>query len=89
MSSVSKEMRGLANGMAVFIMLFLGGLPSPYVIGMLGENINKQFAMLILISVLILGGFFYSFVWFFTTREVKSFKYDITLDEKHGEKFID
>ena len=89
MSCVSIDMRGIANGFAVFMQLMLGGLPAPYAVGMLGQVINLQIAMGILMSELIIGGTLCAVVWFWTSREIASSRSGVVHDEKRDIKLIE
>jgi hypothetical protein len=89
MSCVAKDMRGVANGFAMFSQLMLGGLPAPYVVAILGQTFNLQFAMIILMLTLSVGGTLSALVWFWTNREVNNYRFDVSLDEKRDIKLID
>lgn len=89
MSCVAKDMRGVANGFGMFCQLMLGGLPAPYVVGILGQAIDLKFTMVILMLTLSLGGTLCAVVWFWTNREVNNYRFDVSLDEKRDIKLID
>lgn len=89
MSCVAKDMRGVANGFGMFSQLMLGGLPAPYAVGMLGQAINLKFAMMILMLTLSAGGTLCAIVWFWASREVRSYKFDVSLDDKRDIKLIE
>ena len=68
MYSIPSALRGQANAVSIFFAHLFGDFPSPYIIGVLIEDMGDQYAMMIL-----LGWLIFSFIfWLFALCKAKS-----------------
>lgn len=64
MTCVPKHLRGQANGFAVLVTHLFGDFPSPYIIGLIGDAVSMQIALMILMCWLLLASLAWVASWF-------------------------
>jgi hypothetical protein len=64
MTCVPNNLRGQAIGFSVLVTHLLGDFPSPYIIGLIGDLVSMQMALIILMSWLLLASFAFIASWY-------------------------
>lgn len=73
MTSVPHHLRAQSCAVSVFAQHLLGDFPSAYIVGLLSDATNKQFAMLSVAVWLVWAGIFWLFGYIYKKEELNKY----------------